>query len=55
MKKENLNKIKQRIREVINDREIRDILFKDKCDFYGLQFLEYLKANYNIEYGGYQF
>ena len=55
MKKENLNKIKQRIREVINDREIRDILFKDKCDFYGLQFLEYLKENYNIEYGGYQF
>ena len=53
MKKENLNKIKQRVREVITDREIRDILFKGKFDFYGLQFLEYLKENYNIEYGGY--
>lgn len=53
LKKENLNKIKQRIREVILDKDVRDILFKGKYDFYGLQFLEYLKENYNIEYGGY--
>ena len=53
MKKENLNKIKARISEIISDKEVKDILYKGKHDFYGLQFLEYLKENYNIEYGGY--
>ena len=53
MKKENLNKIKARISEIISDKEVKDILYKGRHDFYGLQFLEYLKENYNIEYGGY--
>lgn len=53
MEKENLNKIKVRISEIISDKEVKDILYKGKHDFYGLQFLEYLKENYNIEYGGY--
>ena len=53
MKKENLNKIKARISEIISDKEVKDILYRGKHDFYGLQLLEYLKENYNIEYGGY--
>lgn len=53
MKKENINKIKSRISEIILDKEVKDILYKGKHDFYGLQLLEYLKENYNIEYGGY--
>ena len=53
MKKENLNKVKARISEIISDKEVKDILYRGKHDFYGLQLLEYLKENYNIEYGGY--
>jgi hypothetical protein len=53
MKKENLSKIKARIGEIISDKEVKDILYRGKHDFYGLQLLEYLKENYNIEYGGY--
>ena len=53
MEKDNLSKIKARISEIISDKEIKDILYKGKHDFYGLQLLEYLKENYNIEYGGY--
>ncbi|WP_314010602.1 hypothetical protein [Pseudostreptobacillus hongkongensis] len=49
--KENVDKIKDVIAFNITDKKIVDVVYDRNIDFYGRQFLEYLKVNYNIENG----
>lgn len=48
--KDNLTRIDNIILEVIKDKQINDIILLYKYDFLGMQYLEYLKKKFNIEY-----
>ena len=48
--KNNISEIKKIIEKTIIDKKIVDIIYKDPIDFFGKQFLEFLKK-YNIETG----
>lgn len=45
----NIERIKKIIAFSLRDKIIVDILYKNTVDFYGKQFLEYIKEKYNIE------
>lgn len=47
--KDNLERVKKVVLSTLLDKKIVDILYDYKLDFFGRQFLEYLKINNNIE------
>ncbi len=50
---DNINKIKDIIKNILMDKNISEIIYANKIDFKAYQMLEYLKKRYNIEYGKY--
>ncbi|WP_067141446.1 hypothetical protein [Oceanivirga salmonicida] len=53
IKNDNIDKIKDIIKNILIDKNISEIIYTGEIDFKAYQLLEYLKKRYNIEYGRY--